>query len=191
MYAAKHPDAVDRLVMLNTLYGTRAPWSLNDALEDSPGRFSAKIGAYGFRDARSLVGRWESSIPDTNKDAWRDPRVSSAYVAAAMASDPTSREREPPTVRVPSGPLRDSHAVASGVMMWVAAAIAAPVLVVRSERDFWSRPEDVAALQRDLRKSRNPRFVTIPGATHFVFLDRPEHGRAKFVEETLAFLAAK
>ena len=124
MYAAKHPEAVDRLVMLNTLYGTRAPWSLNDALEDSPGRFSAKIGAYGLRDARSLIGRWESSIPDANKDAWRDPRVSEAYVAAAMASDPTSREREPPTVRVPSGPLRDSHAVASGVMMWVATAIA-------------------------------------------------------------------
>jgi pimeloyl-ACP methyl ester carboxylesterase len=191
MYAARHTAAVDRLVLLNTLYGTRAPWALNDALEDSPGRFSERIGAYSLRDGKSLIGRWEASIPGDDKDAWRDPRVAEAYVAAAIASDPTSRDRQPPTVRVPSGPLRDSHAAANGVMMWVASAIAAPVLVVRSARDFWSRPEDVAALQRDLHRSRDARFVTIPEATHFVFLDRPEHGRQMLVDQLLAFLAAK
>src|SRR5262245_63440163 len=113
MYAAKHTAAVDRLVLLNTLYGTRAPWTLNDAVEDSPGRFSAAIGAYALRDGKSLIGRWEASIPGDDKDLWRDPKVAEAYVAAAMASDPTSRERGPPTVRVPRGPLRGRHGAES------------------------------------------------------------------------------
>jgi pimeloyl-ACP methyl ester carboxylesterase len=185
MYTATHSEAVAKLVLLNTLYGTRAPWTFTAALEDAPGHFSDEVGAYAVRDGKSLVGRWEASIPTDDKDAWRDPRVAEAYVAAALASDPASRDRQPPATRVPNGPLRDSYAVASGTLMWTATAITAPVLVVRGDRDYWSRPEDVAALQADLRDAR---FLAIPDATHFLFLDRSEHGRGAFVAALLAFL---
>lgn len=189
MYTATHAEAVAKLVLLNTLYGTRAPWTFKAALEDAPGHFSDEVGAYSLRDGKSLTGRWEATIASDDKDSWRDPRVAEAYVAAAMASDPTSGERQPPSLRLPNGPLRDSYAVATGTMMWTATAITAPVLVVRGDRDHWSRPEDVTALRKDLHRSRDARFLEIPDATHFLFLDRPERGRGAFVAALLAFLA--
>jgi pimeloyl-ACP methyl ester carboxylesterase len=33
------------------------------------------------------------------------------------------------------------------------------------------------------------RVLVIPDATHFVFLDRPEHGRTQFTEAVTGFLA--
>ena len=55
--------------------------------------------------------------------------------------------------------------------------------------DFWSRPEDAEVLTSHLTSAARVRTVTIPGATHFVHLDRPERGRAQFVEEVVRFLS--
>jgi pimeloyl-ACP methyl ester carboxylesterase len=147
------------------------------------------LGADSLRDAPNLVRAWEASIPVADKAAWRDPRVAAAYTAAAIASDPTSSQRDPPSVRVPSGPLRDSYELAGGTRAWNAEAIRGATMVVRGELDFWSRPEDVAALRRELVHARRVEIVELPGATHFVFLDRPEHGRARLVATLCAFLA--
>src|SRR5262249_17727088 len=80
-----------------------------------------------------------------DKAAWRDPRVSEAYTAATIASDPIASRRDPPSVRVPAGPLRDSYLLAGGARMWDAGAIRAATLFVRGSLDHWSRPEDSAA----------------------------------------------
>ena len=191
MYAATHADDVSHLVMLNAMYGTPGPWSLRAGLEDAdrPGVLSPSLGAYLVRRATGLVRGWEASIPVVDRDAWRDPRVSAAYVNATIASDPTSSQREPPSVRVPTGPLRDSYALAGGTRMWDASALRAAVLVVRGSLDFWSRPEDLAALRRDLVHARRVEIIEIPGATHFVFLDRPEHGRDRLIALLRSFLA--
>lgn len=46
------------------------------------------------------------------------------------------------------------------------------------------------SLAEDLARAGHPTYlVELPGATHFVFLDRPAHGRARFVETLLGFLA--
>jgi pimeloyl-ACP methyl ester carboxylesterase len=191
LYAANHADEISHLVMLNALYGTPGPWSLRARLEDEgrPGQLSASLGAYAVRDAANLVRAWEASIPVKDKATWRDPRVAEAYTSIAIASDPTSTERNPPSVRVPTGPLRDSYELASGARTWNAAAIRAATLVVRSELDFWSRREDIAALRRELVGARRVEILELPGATHFVFLDRPEHGRSRLVATLSAFLA--
>jgi len=147
------------------------------------------LGAYALRDAASLLRPWDTSIPVDDKASWRDPRVAAAYAEVAIASDPTSTTRTPPSARVPTGPLRDSYLLAAGTAMWSATAVRAATLVVRSALDFWSRPEDLAALRRGLVHARRVEIVEIPGATHFVFLDRPERGRARFVETLLAFVA--
>jgi pimeloyl-ACP methyl ester carboxylesterase len=191
MYAAAHPEGVSHLVMLNALYGTPGPWSLRARLEDPdrPGQLSASLGAYLLRNARGLVSNWDTSIPIDDKASWRDPRVAEAYASLAIASDPTSSQRTPPSVRVPSGPLRDSYLLASGTRLWQASDVRAATLVIRGALDFWSRPEDLAALQRELVHARRVELATIPGATHFVLLDRPEHGRAQLIEMLVRFLA--
>lgn len=57
-----------------------------------------------------------------------------------------------------------------------------------SERDFWARPEDRQAMADELVHSLKVRTVVISGATHFVHLDRPEHGRDMLLKELSEFV---
>jgi hypothetical protein len=157
---------------------------------ERPGELSRSLGAYGLRDAKNLLRPWDANIPVDDKAAWRDPRVAAAYTEVTIASDPTAVTRDPPSVRVPSGPLRDSYLLASGTRLWDAGDVRAATLVVRSALDFWSRPEDVSALRRELVHARRVEIAELAGATHLVVLDRPEHGGARFTELLRAFLDA-
>ncbi len=195
-YATLHPERVRRLVLLNTLYGgTRGHPTLGfgSDLEDPrrPGRFhAAAFGAYRWSTAASLLSAWDRSIPVADKSVWRDPAVAEAFVAAALESDPASGTREPPAFRAPSGAMEDSFTLATGGRLWDASLVLAPTLVLASERDFWSRPEDRRKLAAELVHSPRVEVVVIPGATHHVHLDRAERGRAKLLEAVLAFLDA-
>jgi pimeloyl-ACP methyl ester carboxylesterase len=190
MYAARNPDRVSHLVMLNSLYGVDAPWSLRAAFEDAaaPGEFAPHAGAYSYRTKADLIGAWERSIPLDDNAAWCDPRVMDVYADAILAADPTSSERQPSSVRSPRGFQLDSYEMARGRRYWEASDIRAATLVIRGERDFWSRPEDVTALTHELTNAARVRVVTIPDGTHFLFNDRPERGRQQFLAEVLAWL---
>lgn len=190
MYAALHPDKVSHLVMLNSLYGGTTAHPLLQGLEDPkrPGHLDPSVGAYGLAPAASLLRPWDASIPTTDKAAWRDPAVADAYVAAALASDPTSQTRTPPSLRAPGGALEDSFYQATGRQLWDASLVQAATLVLRSELDFWSRPEDATRLASHLVHAERSRVVVIPRGTHMVHLDRPENGRKLLLATVLEFL---
>lgn len=193
-YATLFPECLSHLILYNTLYQSPDHPSLGAGsdLEDpaSPGHFNtAAIGAYRFNTAASLTPGWDRSIPVEDKTAWRDPQVLDAYIRAALTSDPTSADRMPPSFRAPSGALEDSFYQALGRQLWDASLIRTPTLVIASERDFWSQPVDRERLVQHLVHAPRVRSVVIPSATHFVHLDRPEAGRAQFLQEVLAFLA--
>jgi pimeloyl-ACP methyl ester carboxylesterase len=193
-YASLSPQPVSALVLLNSLYGGSSSHPLlghGSDMEDPehPGRFNERsCGAYRLNDAKSLLGAWDRSIPDQNKNAWRDPAVAQAYVSAALASDSTSNTRVPPGFRSPCGALEDSFYLATGRQLWDASFITAPTLVLASERDFWSRPQDRQLLAAHLVHASRVKIVVIPGATHFVHLDRDQHGRAQLLNEITNFV---
>ncbi|MHB1265203.1 MAG: alpha/beta hydrolase [Gemmatimonadaceae bacterium] len=193
-YATMYPEHVSHLILYNTLYGaTKGHPTLGPRsdLEDphSPGLFNAAaFGAYRFNTAESLFPAWDRSIPLEDKTAWRDPAIASAYAAAALASDATAEQRTPPSFRAPSGALEDSYYLASGRQLWDASLVRAPTLILSSARDFWARPEDRTSLQEHLVHAPRVRIVNLPNATHFVHLDRPERGRARFIREVLTFI---
>jgi pimeloyl-ACP methyl ester carboxylesterase len=193
-YASHHPDKVDALVLLNSLYRGDSPQPLIGRGTDSedpehPGRFNkASCGAYRLNDAASLLRPWDRSIPVDDKATWRDPAIAKAYVDAALASDPTSQSRTPASFRSPCGAMEDSFYLATGTQLWDASLITSPTLIVASERDFWSRVEDRENLSVDLVHSSKVRVVVIPGATHFVHLDRPDRGRGALLDAIKTFL---
>lgn len=195
MYTSLYPDAVDHLIIYNALYGTHdghAHLGRGSFMSDpnDPDRFNTeRFGAYRLNTADSLLPSWDRAIPVEDKTAWRDPEVAAAYQQAALASDPTSQSRTPPSFRAPSGAMEDSFYLALGRQLWDAGSITGRVLIVRSENDFWSRPEDVAALQSHLINAAEVEAVTVPNATHHVHLDRGERGRDAFLEAVTAFLA--
>jgi pimeloyl-ACP methyl ester carboxylesterase len=194
-YASTHPDRVNRLIMYNSLYGAtdeHPTLGHGSQYEDPnrPGEFNDALGGYRLSTAADLLPSWDDSIPIEDKDEWRDPRVVAAYQRAALASDPTSGDREPPSFRAPTGAMKDSFYLATGRQLWNAHAITARTLVLRSEYDFWSRPEDVPTLTQDLTSAAAVRAVTLHQATHFAHLDRAHHGRGQLLTETLTWLTS-
>lgn len=195
-YASLWPDRVGHLVVLNALYGgadrhpTLGPGS-PAADPDHPDRLNPTVGGYTLNTAAALFPSWDRTIPAEDKASWRDPAVAEAYARAALASDPSSADRDPPAFRAPAGATEDSFLQAGGRRLFDAGSITAPVLLLRSEHDFWSRPEDAAAFAHDAVRSAGVRSVTLPGATHYAHLDRPERGRDALIAEITAFLGGR
>lgn len=195
-YASLWPERVGHLVVLNALYGgtdrhpTLGPGS-PVADPDHPDRLGPTVGGYGLNTETALFPSWDRSIPTEDKAGWRDPAVAEAYARAALASDPTAKTRDPPAFRAPLGAIEDSFVQAGGRRLFDAGSITAPVLLVRSEHDFWSRPEDMGAFAHDAVRSAGVRSVILPGATHYLHLDRPERGRDALIAEIVAFLSGR
>lgn len=196
-YATLQPDKVSHLVLYNTLYGGSEHHPRighGTSLEDpaNSGQFNyEEFGAYRFNTADSLFRLWDRSIELEDKTDWRDQDVAAAYAAAAMASDFTSETRTPPSFRAPTGALEDSFYLATGRQVWDASLIRASVLIISSEEDFWSRPEDRKNLVRHLSHAKEVESIIIPDATHYVHLDRPKRGRRQFIQEVLSFLGKR
>ena len=190
-YASENPEKIERAVFYNTLYGgsdEHPTLGRGSPLDDreNPGTFdAAAFGAYRLNTRESLFTAWDKSIPAADKAQWRDPSVTKAYGDAALASDPTSAERNPPSFRAPSGAMADSFELALDRRQWDASALSMPVLVILSQLDFWSRSADAETI---VKEAPNAQLVTIPDATHFVHLDRDRAGRATFMSALLRFL---
>jgi len=75
--------------------------------------------------------------------------------------------------------------------LYDAGSIEAAVLVVRGERDFWSRPEDAQALAHDAVHAARLEVLTLPGADHFLHLETADHGRRAFLDAVEQFLVPR
>lgn len=87
-----------------------------------------------------MIGQWSRTIPVEDKSQWRDPQVVEAYQQAALAGDPISKNRKPPSMRIPAAYRMESYNLSKGQKYWEAEDITVPTLVMRGELDFWSRP---------------------------------------------------
>lgn len=193
LYATRFPAKVASLVLYNTIYGGGSNHPLlgkGSDLEDPkrPGTFDRAIGAYRLNDAASLLRQWDAAIPAADKSAWRDPAVAAAYVKEALASDPSSGSRTPPSFRSPAGALADTFEIAMGRQAWDAGLVQSRTLVVSGDRDFWSRAEDRDRLRAHLVNAGESQVVALPNATHHIHLDRLDRGRTALLDALVKFL---
>ncbi len=182
-YATKYPNTVNRLISLNSLYGVNAPWNLRRFFASSIDSTSFnKTGFFRESPQANLTRSWSRTIPVEDKSKWRGPAIEAAYrkYASGFGVDTT-------VMWVPGGYREESFYMSLGKKYWDAKDIVNPSLIIRTELDFWSRPEDLTAIQKELVNAPGSRFVTIPG-THYVFLDRPAYGRDQLIEEVTRFL---
>lgn len=191
-YAASEPERVSHLILYNAVWPVTGDWPIGDDLEDPerPGELkTGAIAGYGFATADALLARWNANIPVENPDEWRDPNVAEAYVSAALSTDPSSAERSPASFRTPLGALADTFDLTRGRSPFAPDQITARVLILRSELDFWSREIDRDAPLPDLTSAASIHLIEIPQGTHYAHLDRPERGRAYFLEQVRRFLS--
>ena len=190
MYTVKNSDKVSHLILLNAMYGVKAPWPMGKTFADprNPDTFNPTAGAYRMLDAAGIMAEWDREIPVEDKSKWHDPRVTVAYLNLALAGDATANTRKPPSIRIPGAVFKEHFEMSQGKKFWDAKDILVPTLYVRGTRDPWSRPEDLQALNTELVHAPRKQVVVIHEATHFLHLDRPEKGRAPFIHEVLVFL---
>lgn len=181
---AAHPGSIDRLVFFNSVYGGVGDWRLtkNFAVEGAPATFNyEKFGAYRLSNADSLVGRW------TKAEGISDAFIA-RYVELAMEGDPTAGSRDPKSFRHPSGPIADTLRAVNEAPLYDAGAIRSNVLILRSEKDFWSRPVDVKAMVGDLTSAADVTVHELQGASHYIHLEAGE-GRSAFFRVVTDYLS--
>ncbi len=87
------------------------------------------------------------------------------------------------------GALEDGFYQAIGRQLYDGSSILGSVLIVRSENEFWSRPQETETLAGRLNSAKQVSILPIPQPTHFVHLDRAKKGRATLLRAVLDFLA--
>lgn len=189
-YASLHSDKLHKIVLYAPAYAFPLHTNLGpgSGLQDkrNPNEFNfGKIGAYRLGTAEAGDKRWDGEIPTDDKAKYRDRDVQVAFNEAALATDPTSKTRNPPSLRAPNGVLEDTFYQATGKRIWNAANIYVPTLVIAGEFDTWSYAEDREVLMRDLVHAPVKRNVLIKDATHFVLFEKQ---RMELFNETLKFL---
>src|SRR5207248_6179992 len=188
-YTSLHSEKVRKLVLYAPLYSYTKHTNLGagSGLQDkrNPGSFNYSLGAYRLGSGEANQKRWDGEIPVADKTQYREQAVVDAFNAAALATDPTSNTRNPPSLRAPNGVLEDSFYQATGRRMWNAANITVPTLAIAGEDDTWSFPQDRDGLMHDLTNAPEKKHVTIPRATHFILFEKQ---RFRFFEEIASFL---
>ncbi|HKB40068.1 MAG TPA: alpha/beta fold hydrolase [Gemmataceae bacterium] len=188
-YTSLHSEKVRKLVMYAPAYNFPLHTNLGpgSGLQNkrTPYEFNYGLGAYRLASTAANTARWDGEIPVPDKTQYREPGVAEAFWEECMASDPTSKSRNPPSLRAPNGVLEDTFMQATGRPIWNASSIYVPVLVIAGEYDTWSYPEDRAGLMRDLTHAPSKRSVLIKDGTHFVLFEKQ---RLEFFGEVLKFL---
>ncbi|WP_218586291.1 alpha/beta hydrolase [Acerihabitans arboris] len=181
-YASLYPEHLSHLIYYNAAYGGPAGgWQLQQEFSDpqQPTELDrSRHGAYRFATVENLVGRWRSEGINA--------AFLARYAQLAMEGDASANTREPPSFRFPSGPTADTLKLVNGRQLFDASFIRSHVLILRSERDFWSRPTDVTTLRSHLKDAASVEVVQIAGASHYVHL-QPTADRQKFLDAILAF----
>ena len=194
MYAAIWPDKVENIILYNTLYGGAGdhPEIGHGSFWDdpnNPGHFNQKkYGNYYFNRIDMLRKGWDNQIPIADKDSWRDPAMLKAFEQALIDGDPTTMDRDPPSYRSPNGMLEDSFHMGLGNKLVHGSQVYARVMIINPEYDTWCRDDDVEALRRDLVHAPEIKVWAPKNTTHYILLDRPEHGRTDLMRELDGFL---
>jgi len=188
-FSSLQSEKVKKLVMYAPAYGFPLHTNLGpgSGLQNKrrPYEFNYGLGAYRLGSLAANTGRWDGEIPVPDKLQYREAGVAEAFWEECMASDPTSKTRNPPSLRAPNGVLEDTFMQATGRRIWNASSIYVPTLVIAGEYDTWSFPEDREGLMRDLTNAPAKRQVLIKDSTHFTLFEKP---RFEFFNEILKFL---
>lgn len=134
LFTGTHPLLVDRLV----LFG---PIARRDGTEREGGPTAPSILISASRQWQSFQAREPNDVPPPISKERFD-----IWAETYLASDTTSKERSPPSVRIPAGPDVDFEDAWNGRFPYDPAIIDRPTLIVRGEWDPVSRDSDAAWL---------------------------------------------
>ncbi|MBK7974528.1 MAG: alpha/beta hydrolase [Deltaproteobacteria bacterium] len=168
-FAAARPERVQSLVLYAATFGPLSGLGLTPF--DPETAITNFVGAYRLTSADDVAVRWDDMIPVDDKTAYRDPEVLDTWVRDFLASDATSSQRNPVSVRVPNGMLADSYDVLLGHPPYDAARVVAPALVIRGVDDPETNTRGQNLLLEALG-STDKQAVEVSEGTHYITVER-------------------
>lgn len=155
LFTGTHPESVDRLV----LFG---PVGQRDGHEYA----TAAVSPASFVSAADQWESFQSGIPADAQPQFTEEEFN-RWILAYLATDPTSGQRKPASVRIPAGPKVDFNAAWNGRFPYDPATVRVPTLIVRGEWDPIARDADVAWLVNGMKN--------VPGGVRDVKLAKGGH----------------
>ncbi len=185
-HAIARPGTVRRLALYAPLFAERNPlWLQRIADPADPQRLAPGLGAHRLVTAASLIERWNSDLPSGDPLRFREAGIAELAFDTIAALDPLALQRSPPAFRCPNGALADMVRVFNGQPLYDAAALTAPLLVVRGEHDTTSTDSDAASLLA--RSGSSVKEYRVVGrASHFLCIERAREGLYEALDRFLA-----
>jgi pimeloyl-ACP methyl ester carboxylesterase len=175
--AVRNPDLVDRLVLFGPI--TQRP----------PRRDEKPPAAAAWRVV-TLADQWERFIEDV--PASEPPVLDRAHFAdwgeRYLDSDPEARRRDPPAVKIPTGPFADILTAWHGELAYDPGAIRVPVAIIRGAWDGLVTDDDARWLFDAFTASPDKRDIKISRGTHLMHLETMRHA---LYSESIAFLTGE
>ncbi|SDR51405.1 Lysophospholipase, alpha-beta hydrolase superfamily [Paraburkholderia fungorum] len=175
IFACHHPTQVDRVVMFAPLACRQGP------------RYMPRptLPAWKFVTNEDQYDRFVEDVPPGESPVLSREDFA-VWAEAYLDSDPGSRDRAPPAVMTPTGPLVEILRAWHGELAWAPQAIVAPVAIIRGSWDGVSSESDAQWLFDHLVRAAERRIITISRGTHLMHL---EQMRTALWQESIAFLA--
>jgi pimeloyl-ACP methyl ester carboxylesterase len=171
-YAARHPERIDRLILVSPVWLPMQPPQYKGAY-----RNSTRDSARAFAIAGIPKERVDEISPPANFEAWW---------TATQATDPDGAKQSPPVVRSPNGVMQDfAELWAQGKPTYDPAAIRASTLLVVGEWDVVTPPIMAQTLYTKLTNARERRLVILSEGTHFMPIEKH---RMRLIREVQNFL---
>lgn len=162
-YAIEHGNNVNKLVLYGGMYSFNLPM-ITSTMEASPGVLK-KQPAYQMATFDMTCHHWAQQM--AGKDLV-EPGVMEEVGRVFLAADPTSKERDPISIRRAWGPMIDLYNIWSSKPILDASKITVPTLVVRGDGDFFADPGLINALTGVKIK----KDVVIKDGTHWVLYEK-------------------
>jgi len=175
-FASAHPTMLDRWILFAPI-ARRAPrryeqppsfpaWRLV-SLEEQFARFTEDVPAHE-----------PPVLAKAEFDAWGE---------GYLDSDPESRTRNPPSVKIPLGPFSEIIRAWHGVLPYDPAAVRCPIALIRGEWDGLIPDADARSLFDAFSRSPDKRDIKLGRGTHLMHL---EAMRGALWRESIGFLLA-
>ncbi|HJW54863.1 MAG TPA: alpha/beta fold hydrolase [Burkholderiaceae bacterium] len=161
-FAGDAPGLVDRLVLFGAILERQPGIAVVADPDTLPGYTTITVDA-----------QWKRFTEDVPKD--HPPvlleRHFKPWSAAYLDTDPASRNRTPPAVQTPLGPVADFAAAWRGHLSYDPGAVKAPTMLVRGEWDSLCDDRDAAWFMHRFTNAAGKRDVKIPAGTHLAHLE--------------------
>jgi pimeloyl-ACP methyl ester carboxylesterase len=157
VFATRHPDLISRLI----LFGPVTPFTDGPTSKRAP-------AAYALLTPKDLWDQFTTWSQAAGEPAVLDAAAYEAWAQDYLRSDPTSRTRTPPSVRMPNGFQVDLAGIASGKFVYDPSEIKAPTLIIMGESDQIATFPGAQWLLRALRQAPSRQLVIIGRGSHTI-----------------------